>query len=448
MAKVLGKGAFVMPMSVLWEADPMGMIIEIIGSLPAVFISTFGLTFHLFRFLDKFVEQRQNKRPKGLLLIFCVVDSIYTTFVITLYSGGTPVLYLLLFLNIFHMLEHAYMSSDKIEPYLFLSSGAFLNYLMGYLVLFSLYRILPVDFFDVASELYQRTIFVLINITCIVLLLGLMRSAFPVKEIKEVIHSSENRLLNVLLPASNIMMFLFGVGVLPMVHTRLTDRMIEIGLYTSVLCWAANSMMTWWVIVMYQAYRVRIRNSMQNELGKEREHKAELKELADRQPLTGLFNRRAWEREVKEMLTAGKNGYLVMLDLDHFKEVNDNLGHPEGDRILKETADMLRETFRKIDIIGHIGGDEFCVFLVGDFEKEIVDRRLEHFMSLRRKEFPSKSGGTFCLSVSAGYAGVPNQGEPLDKFVELVARADAALYWQKEHGRNGFARWNEEMEKS
>ena len=425
----------------------MKMIMEIIGSLPAVFISTFGLTFYLLRFLDKFVERSRNK-PKGLLLLFCVIDSIYMTFVITLYTTGKPTLYLLLFLNVYHILEHAYMSGEKVKPYLFLGSGTFLNYFMGYMIIFSLYRILPISLLDIESQLYQRVMVVLINIACIILLLGLMKPAFPVKEIKELIHSDESRLLNILLPISNMSMFLFGVGVLPMVHKRLTDRVLEVGFYTSVLCWATNYMMVWWIIIMYQARQVKLRNSMQDELDKEQMQKAELKEQADRQPLTGLFNRRAWEREVKKVLAAGKNGYLVMLDLDHFKDVNDNLGHPEGDRILKETADMLRETFRKIDIIGHIGGDEFCVFLVGDFEEEIVDHRLEHLMNLRRKEFPSKNGGTFCLSMSAGYAEVPNQGGVLDKFLEMGARADAALYWQKEHGRNGFARWNKEMEKS
>ena len=425
----------------------MKMMMEIMGSLPAVFISTFGLTFHLFGLLDKYVEIRR-RRSKILPLLFSVVNSIYMTFVITLYTTGKPTLWLLLFLNIYHILEHAYMTGENAKPYRFLGAATFLNYFMGYMIIFSPYRILPIEPLDISSHLFQRAIVVLINIACIMPLLGLKSPAFPTREIKELIYSDQIRLLNILLPVSNISLFLYGVFILPMVHTRLTDRVLEVGFYTSVLCWAANCMMVWWIIIMYQARQVKLRNSMQDKIDKEQTQKAELKEQADRQPLTGLFNRRAWEREVKEVLAAGQNGYLVMLDLDHFKDVNDNLGHPEGDRILKETADMLRETFRKIDIIGHIGGDEFCVFLVGDFEEEIVDHRLEHLMNLRRKEFPSKNGGTFCLSMSAGYAEVPNQGGVLDKFVEMGARADAALYWQKEHGRNGFARWNKEMEKS
>ena len=425
----------------------MMMILEIIASYPAVFISTFGLTFYLFRFLDKYVETRRRS-SKALPLLFSVADSVYVTCTLFFYNGGGPTLYLLLFLNIYHMLEHAYMSGEKVKPYLFLGSGTFLNYLTGYMVMFSLYRILPIEPIATMSQPFQRLMVVLVNIACIILLLIIMRPAFPSKEMKEVIHSDESLLMNILLPISNILLFLFGVTILPMVHERLTDRVVEVGFYSSVLGWAVNGIIAWWIIILYRVRRVKLRNSMQDVLDKEQTQKAELKEQADRQPLTGLLNRRAWEREVKEAVAAGKNGCLVMLDLDHFKEVNDNLGHPEGDRILKETADMLRESFRKIDIIGHIGGDEFCVFLVGDVEEEIVVHRLESLMDLRRKEFPSKNGGTFCLSMSAGYAEVPNQGEVLDKFVEVVARADAALYWQKEHGRNGFARWNKEMGKS
>ena len=131
-----------------------------------------------------------------------------------------------------------------------------------------------------------------------------------------------------------------------------------------------------------------------------------------------------------------------MIDLDHFKEVNDNMGHQEGDRILKETAQMLRQTFREMDIIGHIGGDEFCVFLVGELKEEVVEQRLRYLMTLRRKEFPLKKGGTFRLSLSMGYTAVPEQGALLE---DLIAESDIALYWQKEHGRNGFTMFQEKM---
>ena len=94
MAEERGKSAFVRVMSALWEGDPMKMMIEIMGSLPAVFISTFGLTFHLFRLLDKYVKIRR-RRSKILPLLFGVVNSIYITFVITLYDENGHLLCLL-----------------------------------------------------------------------------------------------------------------------------------------------------------------------------------------------------------------------------------------------------------------------------------------------------------------------------------------------------------------
>ena len=423
----------------------MKYVLNFIGSLPAVFVTSFFLTYALFTFFDNLVESRPLKHPRLLRLFFCIINAVYVTFAITLYDGGTPTLYLLLLVNIADTLEHAYMSKDRMAPYISLGSGAFLNYLMGYMVIFSIYRMSPLNFWDVESVVYQRGNYVVINFLCAVLLLVLLRSNFPIKEIREVIHGTEIRLLNMLLPIHNIMMFLFGVTILPMVHAKLTARALEIGFYTCVLGWAATSMMTWWVIIMYQANRVKIKNTLEDRILVEQIEAARFKDQADRNPLTGLYNRRAWAREVKAALRAGENGHLVVLDLDHFKEVNDNLGHQEGDRVLQETADMLRQTFRKVDIIGHIGGDEFCVFMQGDFEQDVVNERMDHLMELRRQALPYKNGGTFWLSISGGYAPVRGGGNVSENYTQAVAAADAALYWQKEHGRNGYVMWRDGM---
>ena len=407
-------------------------------------VSVLLVTLFLFRFLDSLVEERK-KHPRFLRMSLAIANGVAAAYILSLYRGGTPSIFLILFLDILYMLEYRRLSKDDQGAYHFFGSAVLLNNLTVYILTYSIYRILPLDVFDVGGELFQRLAFVLAHIGCIVLFLIFQTNAFPVKEIKEIIHSKERLLLNIWFPAVSGVLILYSVIVLPMIQTKMMGRLFEISLYAAVFLWTFSCLASSYIIILYQAYRVRIRNSLQDELSQERSQNLVLKEQADRQPLTGLPNRRAWEREVKALLTAGEKGYLVMIDLDHFKDVNDNLGHPEGDRILKETADMLRQTFRKIDIVGHIGGDEFCVFVVGAFEKEVVDRRLEHLMSLRRKDFPRKSGGTFCLSLSAGYAATPTHGEMPGVFVDLVAAADAALYWQKEHGRDGFVMWSQEI---
>ncbi len=93
----------------------------------------------------------------------------------------------------------------------------------------------------------------------------------------------------------------------------------------------------------------------------EQEREEPLRQLSLVDPLTGLGNRRSFdllvEQELKTMSRNGKDAALVFLDLDDFKSINDNYGHAEGDRALREAADMLRESFRSSDIIARIGGD-------------------------------------------------------------------------------------------
>ena len=127
---------------------------------------------------------------------------------------------------------------------------------------------------------------------------------------------------------------------------------------------------------------------------------------------------------------------MIIFDLDNFKLVNDNFGHQYGDRILIETADMMRDTFRKDDILGHIGGDEFAVFLCGGVSREIVEQRLTTLKIRRKKEFNAKNGEVFTLSFSAGYTFAP---EGKTSYEALVEQADIALYQQKAKGKNGFS---------
>src|SRR5262249_36019941 len=92
-----------------------------------------------------------------------------------------------------------------------------------------------------------------------------------------------------------------------------------------------------------------------------------LRHLADHDPLTGLLNRRSFEREVERPLAHcrryGANGALIVLDLDHFKYVNDSYGHSAGDELIVAVADALRMRLRETDVVARLGGDEFAALL-------------------------------------------------------------------------------------
>jgi diguanylate cyclase (GGDEF)-like protein len=142
-------------------------------------------------------------------------------------------------------------------------------------------------------------------------------------------------------------------------------------------------------------------------------------------PLTGLANRRAWEDELRrEVARAGRNSHrlaLVMLDLDHFKQLNDTQGHQAGDTVLAEAAASWRGAVRTTDFLARYGGDEFAM-LLPDCPAEYGETVLERI----RTAIPP---GCSC---SAGIA-YWNGAETAEA---LLSRADAALYEAKRAGRN------------
>lgn len=129
---------------------------------------------------------------------------------------------------------------------------------------------------------------------------------------------------------------------------------------------------------------------------------AALAEQAVRDPLTGLYNRRFFEEAlIRQTETARRYGRalsLVLLDLDHFKQINDTQGHPVGDAVLRETARRLQAVARKADVLCRIGGDEFAAILP---ETELAGARtlLQRFFREMEKAEPIRvSGGAATLS--------------------------------------------------
>jgi diguanylate cyclase (GGDEF)-like protein len=161
-----------------------------------------------------------------------------------------------------------------------------------------------------------------------------------------------------------------------------------------------------------------------------------LRELAMQDELTGLYNRRHFvelaDAEVARARRTSAPLSLAMLDIDHFKAVNDVFGHPVGDLALKEVARAMRETLRTSDVPARFGGEEFVVLLMDTpLEGAIaVTERLRERVG--RSEVPAGKGRVARFTVSGGVAELA----PGERFEVLLARADEALYRAKEDGRN------------
>ncbi len=157
---------------------------------------------------------------------------------------------------------------------------------------------------------------------------------------------------------------------------------------------------------------------------------------ASHDPLTGLRNRRRFEEDLRTELARshryGVPGALLMLDLDHFKQVNDTLGHPAGDRVLAEIAAVLRGRARETDVLARLGGDEFAVVLprceIG--EAEAVAGEIAAAIRERMEEEPDVPPITASIGIAPFGTGLRLSYE------SVLARADAAMYAAKGSGRD------------
>jgi diguanylate cyclase len=158
---------------------------------------------------------------------------------------------------------------------------------------------------------------------------------------------------------------------------------------------------------------------------------------ANRDPLTGLENRAAWEQRLAELtvqLDQGQEAYaLALIDLDHFKQINDTRGHAAGDAALVDFAELCRQGFGSDDFVARYGGDEFAVLLAAPTPEHAVDHIERLMVSVRKANLTlRRQGDRPAFTVSAGLAHASRHLSAQD----LLARADAALYAAKQEGRN------------
>jgi diguanylate cyclase (GGDEF)-like protein/PAS domain S-box-containing protein len=166
-----------------------------------------------------------------------------------------------------------------------------------------------------------------------------------------------------------------------------------------------------------------------------------LEHLANRDPLTGLLNRRAFQEELDRTVRFVRRyrlqAALVVIDVDHFKYINDTYGHAAGDAVLRRVSDLLRHRLRDTDVIGRLGGDEFALILPGTPPEQAQTVAAELLETLREDMDIGHDGQLVRLTASFGIA--PVEATTLFTPDQLLVHADIAMYEAKEAGRNRLA---------
>jgi len=176
------------------------------------------------------------------------------------------------------------------------------------------------------------------------------------------------------------------------------------------------------------------------------DQKRELADIARKDGLTDLLNRRYLENMLDKADTSAVQGYFLLLDLDNFKLVNDNFGHMIGDEVLIKFSKVLKEEVEDKDAVCRVGGDEFVVFISGensDDKIKSIARRLIAGIEFEVNDLISDACD-FKLSVSVGIAEKPVDGKT---FQELYSAADKALYYVKQNGKRGYHFYHAEGDK-
>ena len=191
-------------------------------------------------------------------------------------------------------------------------------------------------------------------------------------------------------------------------------------------------------------YKVAMRTKALEEVNQQLASAVEdLERLARTDELTTLLNRRALDEsmdfEFRRSSRTGSPMALLIMDLDHFKSVNDRFGHPVGDHVLREVAQLFRERLRGTDILARLGGEEFAVLLLDSGAKaahKVAESLVE---TVRTHNFLAPNGRSLGrITTSVGFALFPEHAEDPS---QLMAHADSALYKAKEAGRDRAQMW-------
>lgn len=178
-------------------------------------------------------------------------------------------------------------------------------------------------------------------------------------------------------------------------------------------------------------------NVFARDIEERKSYEKELRRLAYRDPLTGLANRRLFDSQMEKVIAKTERDEIpfavIMLDLDNFKEVNDDFGHEAGDQVIIQMSKRILNTVRDMDTVGRLGGDEFIILLPEIENKENLTRLIKRLEQNLQKPYQIES--TY-FRVGVSFGAVLSDHHAVSRLNTVVATADKALYAAKRAGKN------------
>jgi len=226
------------------------------------------------------------------------------------------------------------------------------------------------------------------------------------------------------------------------------EQLAEAGQYAKTYLWRATGANALLLLVIGLLWRMsyNLAKIRRQEIQARIAHAEQIEYLAYHDGLTGLPNRSLFSKLLNQSISLAQRNNrklaVLFLDLDHFKHINDTLGHDAGDQLLREVAGRLKSCLRDSDTVARLGGDEFVVMLPELEESTYVVNVARKIVATIAKPF-NLSGQEFGVTASIGISTYPNDG--LDEQT-LTKNADIAMYKVKEEGKNNFQLYSDKLQ--
>lgn len=226
------------------------------------------------------------------------------------------------------------------------------------------------------------------------------------------------------------------------------EQLAEAAQYANTYLWRATGANALLLLVIGLLWRMsyNLAKIRRQEIQARIDHAEQIEYLAYHDGLTGLPNRSLFSKLLNQSISLAQRNHkklaVLFLDLDHFKHINDTLGHDAGDQLLQEVAERLKSCLRDSDTVARLGGDEFVVMLPQLDESAYVLTVAKKIVATVAKPF-TLSGQEFGVTASIGISTYPDDG--LDEQT-LTKNADIAMYKVKEEGKNNFQLYSEKLQ--